>query len=678
MIEIDRLKLIEEILKASNTAGSPDELLNVLIDRCIELTGALTGSIMIINPETKILEIQVYRGLKKEKVIETNLRIGQGVTGKVAQTGKPILINNAGKVKYYIRIRKDLKSELAVPIKIENKIIGVISVDSNKVNAFTKTHQDLLESISDLTSQILFKANLIEELKQRIERQNLLLNIAGVLEEEFELTRVFERIMKLISQAINLKRGMLVLLDEDNRLKIFSGFKLSEEAIQRGVYEIGEGITGKVVKIGKSIAIKDVLKDKEFLNKMKIQRGKAEHNSFFAVPIKYENKTVGVLGIEKEYVSEIDFNHTRELLTLISTLVSNKVHNYELNQEEKEKLRSKNIELKEELLQTQSDIIFVGKSKKITDILNTVKVVSDTDATVLITGETGTGKEIVAKMIHHKSKRWEKPFISVNCAAIPENLLESELFGYKKGAFTGATADKKGKFQLADKGTIFLDEIGDLNIALQSKILRTLQEKVIEPLGSEISTKIDVRIIAATNKDLSRLANQNEFREDLYYRLNVINIKLPPLRDRKDDIPLFIDHFIKTYDKKYGKKVKGLADRCVSLLTDYTWPGNIRELENIIERAVILSHGDVVDINLLPENISRSLSEKGRDHLEQIILQEIKTAPIGEVYQTVIEKVEKHLIEYALIHSNNKQTTASEFLGLHRNTLRTKIKELKI
>jgi Nif-specific regulatory protein len=669
-----KLKILEDILDIINSAISPNELLNYLIDKCIEITGALTGSIRIINPETSILEIKVFRGLNPSKILKMKLKLGEGVTGRVAETGLPLLVNNVDDIKYYIRVRKDLKSELAVPLKVENKTFGVISVDSNKLDAFTKEHQNLLETISTFAVQILQKANLIETLKDRIERQNLLLKVADILAQEFELEKVFEKIMDYISQVMNIKRGSIILLDKHEKLKAFKGYGLSDDAIERGVYQVGEGVVGKVFKYGNGIKIKDITKSIDFLNRMKIRRGTGEKNSFFAVPIKYEDKTVGVLSIENEYTSDEDFKSTFETITLIATLVSNRVYNYVISKREKEILLRKNIELQKKLKQKEINPDFVGKNKRILKILDTVNVIAGTDATVLITGPTGAGKEIIAKLIHNKSRRFENNFISINCAAIPENLLESELFGYKKGAFTDAVNDKKGKFLLANNGTIFFDEIGDLDLNLQAKILRVIQEKTIEPLGSEKSIKVDVRIIAATNKNLRTLTKENNFREDLFYRLNVINIDIPPLVERRDDIPLLTEHFINTYNKKYNRDIEGITSGCYQAIMKYSWPGNIRELENIIERAVILSNGRSIDIGDLPEDLTNYAVSDDKDLLKQLIEEEIKIQDNGRIYKTVLNKIEKFLIEFALIKYNNNQTEAADYLGIHRNTLHLKLK----
>lgn len=673
-----KLELLEKIITAMNSAASIDEVLNYLIDKCIEVTKSTTGSIALINEDSKLMDIAVFRGLNEKNAKNTKLKIGEGVTGHVAKTGKALLINNVDEVDYYVRVNDDLNSELAVPLMLENKLIGVISVDSTRKDAFNEAHLDLMHTLSNVASQILHKQKLIDELKHRIKNQEILLKVAKILEEHAELKEIFEKSMNVIKENFHIKRGMLSLLDPDNNLKIFAGYHLSPEAIQRSVYKIGEGITGKVVDSGKAIAIADISQEKEFLNRMKIRRGKTEKNSFFAIPIKHENKTVGVLSLEKKYTDKKTFKDTEKLLSIIGTLISHRVHNYEIVRQEKENLMRQNQELKEKLTGKEEEVVFIGKNSAVVELLKTIEMIADTEATALITGKTGTGKEVLSRIIHQKSKRRGKPFITLNCASIPENLLESELFGYKKGAFTGATADKKGKFQLADGGTIFLDEIGDLSFHLQAKLLRVLQEQTVEPLGGETSSKIDVRVIAATNKNLEEMVEKQEFREDLFYRLNVIPLHIPSLEERKDDIPLLLNYFIRIYNKKYNKKITGMTERCRQVLFSYSWPGNIRELENVIERAVILSQTTWLDLHVIHEKVSGTPMGQNKDVLSELLEQEIKTSKKGEIHKTIIDKVEKTLIEYALIKCNNKQTAASHLLGLHRNTLHNKIRDFNL
>src|SRR5687767_5278692 len=262
-------------------------------------------------------------------------------------------------------------------------------------------------------------------------------------------------------------------------------------------------------------------------------------------------------------------------------------------------VRSRRLQTEKQYLISERDADFnhygiVGRSKVMEEVIRRAGLVAETKSTVLITGETGTGKEMVARMIHHRSAQREMPLIKVNCAAIPETLLESELFGHVRGAFTGATMTKRGKFALADGGSIFLDEIGTLSPAIQSKLLRVLQEREFEPLGAERTQKVDVRVIAATNRDLKQMVSDGKFQEDLYYRLNVIPITIPPRRERRDDIPVLIDHFVDKHRQRTGKRIERVEEDVVKALQRYDWPGNVRELENTIERAVVLSTGPIL------------------------------------------------------------------------------------
>ena len=340
------------------------------------------------------------------------------------------------------------------------------------------------------------------------------------------------------------------------------------------------------------------------------------------------------------------------------------------------------------------DSLLVGKSKVMQEIFKTIGKLSHNSLTVLILGESGTGKELVARAIHLNSLRNKKPFIVVNTPSVPFDLLESELFGHEKGSFTGANEKREGKFLQANGGTIFLDEIGDMPLDLQAKLLRVIQEKEVEPVGSNKSIKIDVRIIAATNRNLKSMIKESKFREDLYYRLNVIEITLPPLRDRKSDIPVLANFFIEKFAKELGISGKQLNEESLSFLQSHNFPGNIRELENAIRRTMIMSHHstltpeDFYDI-INPENINNlKLSDKRNNDstpFEDIIrqriknyLEKIKDTNLTDVYKTIIGTTEKIVIEEILILSKNNQIKASNLLGINRNTLRKKIKEFNI
>jgi two-component system response regulator AtoC len=327
---------------------------------------------------------------------------------------------------------------------------------------------------------------------------------------------------------------------------------------------------------------------------------------------------------------------------------------------ENQKILAENRFLREEFEEDYKDLKIIGESKQIKDVLSTITRVAPTNSTVLITGESGTGKELVARAIHSLSPRSEKRFIPVSCAALPDTLLESELFGYEKGAFTGAIKKKQGRFELAEGGTLFLDEIGDLPIETQVKLLRAIESKQFERLGGKETIKVDVRIISATNQNLQNKIREKSFREDLYYRLNVISIFIPPLRERKGDIIPLVEHFIERSNKRCGKNIKGITLRAKDILLAYDWPGNVRELENIIERAVVLSHGEAIDT----EDLS-SLSFSGTR--EEVLSTNLS-----------LKELEKNHILKVLEKTNWNLGQASEILGIHRNTLRLKMREYDI
>ena len=317
----------------------------------------------------------------------------------------------------------------------------------------------------------------------------------------------------------------------------------------------------------------------------------------------------------------------------------------------------------------------VGKSQKMLKVFETIKNVAPTDSTVLITGESGTGKELVAKAIHLLSKRKDKNFIPINCGAIPKDLIESELFGYRKGAFTGANSNRIGRFGAANEGTVFLDEIGELPLEMQVKLLRVLQENEIQPIGSNSPEKIDVRVIAATNKDLGKLIDENKFREDLYYRLNVIHIHLPPLRERREDIDILIDYFFRKYTEKYEKsdKVIGIAEETKFILKNYSWPGNVRELENCIERLIVLKGEGIILPSDLPSKFYEF--EEGELIEEREFMNNLfKLSDDGIDLKSLIENIETSMIIQALEKTGGVKDKAAKLLGIKRTTLIEKMK----
>jgi len=335
---------------------------------------------------------------------------------------------------------------------------------------------------------------------------------------------------------------------------------------------------------------------------------------------------------------------------------------------EKRKLKTENIKLKQQLKEKNSFENIVGKNKKMKEIYDLIEKVTDSDSTILISGESGTGKEIAARAIHFNSRRQERPFVSVNCGALPENLLESELYGHVKGSFTGAIAHKKGMFETAEKGTIFLDEIGELSSFAQVKLLRTLQDKRIRRVGGNDEILIDVRIVAATNQDLKQRLDEGKFREDLFYRINVISFEMPPLRERKDDIPLLVTHFLEKYCTKTGSKLKRIAPEVYNVFESYAWPGNVRELENTIERIVAIEERETITIKSLPDELLNPRKKSNKD---------LDLEPGFDLNKT-LDEISKNYVVKALDLSSGRLKKAGEILGVNYRSLRYLIEKYEL
>jgi Nif-specific regulatory protein len=457
---------------------------------------------------------------------------------------------------------------------------------------------------------------------------------------------------------------------ETNKLENLGNLDLS--------YKKGEGVTGKVWEYGIPIIIPDISQEKFFLNKLN-RNIKEKSFSFIAVPIKVSDKVVGVLAVDKRYSEKEPLSKHADFLSIVANFLGSYLKLYIDFKEEKEKIEKEKKYLESQLkaILNQSNIEgIIGKSRVIKELSETIKKIAPTPATVLLTGESGVGKEVFAKAIHYNSQRAKKPFIKLNCAAIPEDLLESELFGYEKGAFTGANATKKGKFELANGGTIFLDEIGDMPILLQAKLLRVLQEKEIERIGGNKPIKIDVRIIAATNKDLEKMVEEGTFREDLYYRLNVISIHIPPLRERKEDIPVFSYYFLDKFNKEYNRNLK-FSDELLDVFLKYEWPGNIRQLQNTIERMVILTKNDTLTKEDIPADIKKQLKNLEKNENKTPVEQFSKSNIELKLPKTV-EEIEKEAIVKALEETNYVIKKAAQKLGMTPRQVRYRIEKYKI
>jgi Nif-specific regulatory protein len=365
----------------------------------------------------------------------------------------------------------------------------------------------------------------------------------------------------------------------------------------------GDAVTRRVLDTGRPVVVPRIGREPLFAGRGGARFTGTREASFLTVPVLVGSKTEGVIGVVLPFRADAALAHTCEVLVVVATLVGQAVRVERLVQSERQRLQQENTQLRQELKERYDFRNIVGTARPMRALYEQMAQVAGASTTVLIRGESGTGKELIAHALHYHSPRANKPYVKVNCGALPEELVESELFGYEPGAFTDAKVSKKGKFELANGGTLFLDEIGELTLATQVKLLRVLQEREIERLGGTQTIKVNVRLIAATNSELEAAIRQKTFREDLFYRLNVFSLYVPPLRERKSDILLLADHFVEKYARLHDKDVQRIATTAIDLLMSYHWPGNVRELENVIERAVLVSSGGVLHAHDLPPSL---------------------------------------------------------------------------
>jgi Nif-specific regulatory protein len=480
---------------------------------------------------------------------------------------------------------------------------------------------------------------------------SLLFDISQTLDSSLDLRDTLGPVLKILARYKGLQRGSLTLLNrETGEIYIEAAHGLSPSQQRRGRYKVGEGIIGQVFQTGKPAVIPKVSQEPRYLNRTgALEQADGRDISYISVPIKLENQVIGALSVDKPHSEQANLQEDVRLLSIIASLVSQAVKLRQTAQEERDRLVEENLRLTKELKDRFRPSNIIGNSSAMQEVYDLIAQVSPSDATVLIRGESGTGKELVAHAIHYNSLRASRPFIKVSCAALPESVIESELFGHEKGAFTGAVAARKGRFELADRGTLFLDEVGDLSPALQIKLLRVLQEREFERVGGTGTIRVNVRLIAATNVDLERHIREGRFRQDLYYRLDVFPIHIPPLRDRKADVLLLADHFAEKYSRSNHKNVRRISTPAIDMLMAYHWPGNVRELENCIERAVLVSADDVIHGHHLPPTLQTAEASG--------------TAFRGRL-RTALANVERELLLDALKSARGNMAKAARTLGI--------------
>jgi Nif-specific regulatory protein len=494
-------------------------------------------------------------------------------------------------------------------------------------------------------------------------RLSSLLEVSQALSGTLNLKASLHHVLEILARHHGALRGIVSIVDAAGDLKVEASDGLPDPA-RRVTYRVGEGITGRVVQSGKPIVVPRVSREPAFLHRAaRRPELPREELSFVCVPIVLSKKAVGALAIDLAFKADRNFDRSTKFLGIVASMIAQAIKIHRLIDEDKRQLVDENAHLRQELRERYDFSNLIGSSGPIRQIFEQVAQVAGTNTTVLVRGESGTGKELIAHAIHYSSLRAKKPFVKVSCAALPDSLIESELFGYEKGAFTGAEARKKGRFELAEGGTLFLDEIGDVNLSTQVKLLRVLQEREFDRVGGTDTIKANVRLVAATNKDLERAMAAGTFREDLYYRLNVFTMFIPPLRERKADLVLLVDHFLEKFAREHKRSIKRISTPAIDMLASYHWPGNVRELENTLERAVLLCDGEVIHGHHLPPSLQTA---EASGTVTRVSLSDAVSA------------YEKDLIQDALKTTRGNRARAARLLDSTERIINYKVKQYGI
>lgn len=495
---------------------------------------------------------------------------------------------------------------------------------------------------------------------------SLLHDISKTITKGDTLEKVMQSIITLLCTHIDgVERILLSIFNKSSgQLVVEQAWGITEDERIRGIYRIGEGITGQVIQTGKAIIVPSIAAEPAFLNRTRSRQATdLKTLAFICVPIFAGRDPIGTLSIDCPNAHQDDLDHYAQVLEIIAGMIGQSVLLHQSRLEENTLLHQENKRFYGKNSEYYHPENMIGVSKPMTELYQLLEKVYNRPTTVLILGESGTGKELVANAIHFRGNHPDKPFIKFNCAALPENLAESELFGHEKGAFTGAMSLRKGKFEEANGGTLFLDEIGELSLSIQAKLLRVLQSKEFERVGGSHTIKVDVRFIAATNRDLVEMVAEGKFREDLYYRLNVFPIVMPPLRNRGADIMLLADYFTERFSVDHGVSVSRISTPAIDALLSYHWPGNVRELQNVIERGVLLSTDGVIHSYHLPPSLQTA--ETSNTHVQGGL-------------QYAMDRFEREILIEALKDAQGNMAEAARHLELTERVMALRMKKFDL
>jgi two-component system response regulator AtoC len=684
---IDKDKLIKGIFQISTFLTAPSSVADILgkiLDEVVDSMGFDRGIILLLDESRENLVTRVVKNYSDEEAeraysVHLNLKKHDSFETRVAKTGTYIALEDSEKDPRTTETDRKISafykrgSTFYAPLKIEDDVIGIIAVWTKEKTRFLPDEIDILLTFANQVSIIIHITRLFEINREKIEQLLILQEAVSDLNSTYSIERIHEILIRSALRIGKAEKALIYFLDiEKNRVFINDG----ERGFIDNKNEYGVRINRTIIpRALESDAITVQGPDDEDGSAVPLYEG---YPSEVAIPLKVKDRFKGVLllGMRNDVYSQDQINVLDILVNNAATSYDNAIMHSMLS------IEAKSLKTEVEKLKEREDILLgfhniLGKSKKMVGIFHVIEEVAKHDTNILIQGESGTGKELVSRAIHRQSLRSQKRFVDVNCAAIPGTLLESELFGYEAGAFTDARKRKLGLLEYASGGTLFLDEIGDMSLPLQAKFLRMLEDGYIRRLGGNESVPVDVRFIFATNRELTKLVAEGSFREDLFYRISVVPIILPPLRERGDDLLLLARNYVEEFNRKFNKKVKGLAKEAEDILRRYSWPGNVRELKNIIERIMILRDvGRYITPENIPSEIKSSAAQDPVIHVDELLPLSSSTERIH--YKQAVEKltgkIKQRILTRALELSGGNKTKAAQLLRISRYAL---IRELK-
>ena len=603
-----------------------------LAERLQKVTECDVASFSLHDPAKNVMRVHMWEQSQIASPAD-EVPLEESLSGWVWQNQEPIIVHDqAVDVPFFPQAmrwleKKGLRSYCTLPLTTRQRRLGALGMGSKREGAYGEKDLQLLRRVAELVALALENALTRAALEQEKRRLQMLLEISLTLASSLEFRRLFPAISECIGKVIRHDFAHVSFYDEpSNSLRVYSlDSPLSHGAAEDGtlvpIDQVPCGVTFKQGEAGIFDQEKLVAVNSKFVNRL-LEEG---IRSVCSLPLETQKGAIGTLSLashEPDAFSASDMDLLKQVACQVAIALDN-ARAYREIAALTEKLKKEKLYLQDEIRSERNFEEIIGESAALKRVLRQTKTVAPSDATVLVLGETGTGKELIERAVHRMSSRKDNSFIKLNCAAIPTGLLESELFGHEKGAFTGAISQKIGRLELADKGTLFLDEVGDIPLDLQPKLLRVLQDQEFERLGGNRTIKVNTRLVAATNRDLAKSVAEREFRSDLFYRLNVFPICMPPLRERESDVPLLVRYFVQKYSRRMNKQIETIPVETMVALSSWKWPGNVRELENFLERSVILSDGPVLNVPLAELRIGDYNGQEGDGTLETLEREQI-------------------------------------------------------